>query len=191
MDFLIVGLGNPGREHARQRHNIGFMAVDAMADHYRADNWKNKFSAEICTAKVTGFDVHFLKPQTYMNLSGDAVAQAARFFKYPVERIIVLHDELDIPFCQVRVKQGGGNGGHNGLRSIDACLGTGNYWRVRLGIDHPGEKYLVTPHVLGDFTADERDKVDDLITRVTKDFSLLLNNKANDFTRKVNVAETK
>jgi PTH1 family peptidyl-tRNA hydrolase len=185
MDFLIVGLGNPGREHAQQRHNVGFMVVDRMAERWRADNWKNKFSGEICAATIQKHQVFLLKPQTYMNLSGDSVAQAARFYKIPVDKIIVLHDELDIPFSAVRIKQGGGNGGHNGLRSIDSCMGNANYWRVRIGIDHPGEKYLVTPHVLGNFFAEEQEVMDKVLDGLAEHIGMMLNGKPNDLAKKL------
>jgi PTH1 family peptidyl-tRNA hydrolase len=185
MDFLIVGLGNPGREHAHQRHNVGFMALDRMAERWRADNWKNKFSGEICAATIQKHQVFLLKPQTYMNLSGDSVAQAARFYKIPVDKIIVLHDELDIPFASVRVKQGGGNGGHNGLRSIDACMGSTNYWRVRIGIGHPGEKYLVTSHVLGNFYTEEQDDIQKVLDGLADHIGMVLNGKPNDLAKKL------
>lgn len=185
MDFLIVGLGNPGREHAQQRHNVGFMAVDRMAERWRADNWKKKFSGDICAATIQKHSVFLLKPQTYMNLSGDSVEQAARFYKIPVDKIIVLHDELDIPFASVRVKQGGGHGGHNGLRSIDACMGNANYWRIRIGIGHPGEKYLVTPYVLGNFHDDERDTMDKILDGLADHIGLMLQGKPHDLTKKL------
>lgn len=185
MQYLIVGLGNPGRVHAGQRHNVGFMAVDQIADHWKAESWKNKFSGEITQATIQGVQVLLQKPHTFMNLSGDAVAQAARFYKIPPQNIIALHDELDIPFAQIRVKQGGGAGGHNGLRSMDACLGTANYWRVRIGIDHPGEKYLVTPHVLGNFTGDERTELDNVLSKLAKDIGLLVTGKQQDLMRRL------
>lgn len=185
MDFLIVGLGNPGREHVQQRHNVGFMAVDRMAERWRADNWKSKFSGDICAATIQKHSVFLLKPQTYMNLSGDSVAQAARFYKIPIDKIIVLHDELDIPFASVRVKQGGGHGGHNGLRSIDACMGNANYWRIRIGIGHPGEKYLVTPYVLGNFHDDERDTMDKILDGLADHIGLMLQGKPHDLTKKL------
>jgi PTH1 family peptidyl-tRNA hydrolase len=185
MDFLIVGLGNPGREHAHQRHNIGFMAVDRLADRWRADNWKTKFSGEFTSATIQKHSVFLQKPHTFMNLSGEAVAQAVKFYKMPVDKVIVLHDELDVPFGDVRIKQGGGNGGHNGLRSLDALLGSPNYWRVRLGIGHPGEKYLVTPHVLGNFMGDEHDTVERLLNGVAEHIGMLLNGKPNDLIKKL------
>lgn len=185
MQYLIVGLGNPGREHADQRHNVGFMAVERIAEQWKADSWKHKFSGEVTQATIQGVQVLLQKPHTYMNLSGDAVAQAARFYKIPPQNIIALHDELDIPFAEIRLKQGGGAGGHNGLRSMDACLGTANYWRVRIGIDHPGEKYLVTPHVLGNFTSDERAKMDELLGKLAKDISLLVSGKPQDLQRRL------
>lgn len=185
MDFLIVGLGNPGREHALQRHNIGFMAADALAERWRADNWKTKFSGEFTSATIQKHNVFLQKPHTFMNLSGEAVAQAMRFYKIPADKVIVLHDELDIPFGQARIKQGGGNGGHNGLRSMDALCGSSNYWRIRLGIGHPGEKYLVTPHVLGNFTGEEREEVDKMLALLAENFGMILNGKPNDLIKKL------
>ncbi len=188
MQFLIAGLGNPGREHADQRHNIGFMAADQLHAQWRGDSWKNKFDSELTQITIQNTPVLLQKPQTYMNLSGDAVASASRFYKIPSERIIVLHDELDIAFGETRIKQGGGNGGHNGLRSIDERLGTVNYWRVRLGIGHPGEKYLVTPHVLGDFFADEEPVVKTWLDALARNFGLMLSGKANDLQRRLKPA---
>ncbi len=190
MQYLIVGLGNPGREHAGQRHNIGFMALDRLHDMWRGDNWKAKFDGEIAAASIQNNAVLLLKPQTYMNNSGQSVAQAARFYKIPVENVIVLHDELDVPFGETRIKQGGGNGGHNGLRSMDALVGI-NYWRVRLGIGHPGQKHLVTPHVLGNFVPEEETRVDEWLTQLSKDFSLMLSGKQNDLQRRLKPAVPK
>ena len=153
---LLVGLGNPGAEHARQRHNIGFMAVDALASHCGPLNWQGKFHGLFATGTLAGHKLLFLKPQTYMNRSGLSVGEACAFYKIPAAQVIVLHDDLDLPPGKIRIKRGGGHGGHNGLKSCDAAIGP-DYKRIRLGIGHPGRKELVTPYVLDDFTAGERD----------------------------------
>jgi PTH1 family peptidyl-tRNA hydrolase len=153
--WLIAGLGNPGPEYAATRHNIGFMAIDALADTLRVSNFSKKFQGEITEANCAGERVLLLKPMTFMNLSGQSVQAASAFYKIPPEQIIVLHDELDLPVSKLRIKQGGGNNGHNGLRDIDRCLGD-NYWRIRLGIGHPGDKHHVHSHVLNNFSVNER-----------------------------------
>jgi len=147
---LIVGLGNPGSKYAGNRHNIGFMALDAMAERHRLPGWKKRFQGFATDGEIDGERVVLLKPQTYMNESGRAVGEAARFLKIATGDIIVLHDELDLDPGKLKVKSGGGNAGHNGLRSITAHLDN-EYLRVRLGIGHPGHKDLVSNYVLNDF----------------------------------------
>ena len=136
---------------ARQRHNIGFMAVDALAARHGFGPWRQRFKGVVAEGAIGGVKVMALKPMTYMNDSGAAVQAAAGFFKLPVDAITAFHDELDLAPGKVRVKRGGGAAGHNGLRSMDRMLGTPEYWRVRLGIGHPGHKDRVLGHVLGDF----------------------------------------
>ena len=152
--LLFVGLGNPGREHAAQRHNIGFMAVDAIAARHGAPPFRARFQGQVSELPLGGDRVVLLKPETYMNESGRSVGEAARFYKLALKDIVVFHDELDIAPGTVRVKTGGGNAGHNGLRSITALLGN-DYRRVRLGIGHPGIKELVLGYVLGAFAKGE------------------------------------
>jgi PTH1 family peptidyl-tRNA hydrolase len=147
---LIVGLGNPGEKYARNRHNVGFMAVERIASRHRLGPWKRKFQAVAADGEIDGEKVLLLAPQTYMNESGRAVGEAARFLKVDLADIIVLHDELDLAPGKIRFKVGGGNAGHNGLRSITAHLGN-DYARVRIGIGHPGQKELVHSWVLNDF----------------------------------------
>jgi PTH1 family peptidyl-tRNA hydrolase len=147
---LLVGLGNPGDKYAKHRHNIGFMALERIADRHRFAPWRSKFHARVTEGDIDGERVVLLMPQTYMNESGRAVQEAARFYKVDDGDIYVLHDELDLVPGKVRVKKGGGNAGHNGLRSITANR-SNEYWRVRLGIGHPGHKDLVHNWVLGDF----------------------------------------
>ena len=151
---LVVGLGNPGGRYARNRHNIGFMGIDAIARRHRAAGFRNRFKGELAEASIGGERVLLLKPQTFMNASGESVGEAARFFKLLLSDIIVIHDEIDLRPGKMRVKRGGGNAGHNGLRSIDALLAP-DYWRVRIGVGHPGVKELVQPYVLQNFSGEE------------------------------------
>ena len=155
MPTLIVGLGNPGPEYAGHRHNVGFMAVDALAAACGPLNWQGKFHGLWAAGQLEGHKLLFLKPQTFMNRSGLSIGEACAFYKLPPQQVIVLHDELDLPPGKIRIKRGGGHGGHNGLKSCDAAIGA-DYKRIRLGIGHPGRKEMVTGYVLGDFTAAER-----------------------------------
>jgi PTH1 family peptidyl-tRNA hydrolase len=147
---LLVGLGNPGGAYAWNRHNIGFMAADVFVRRHSFAAWRSKFHGQLTEGNLDSNRLLVLKPETFMNLSGQSVAEAARFHKLTLDQVIVIHDDLDLAPGKVRIKQGGGAGGHNGLKSIDAHLGNG-YWRVRLGVGHPGHKDLVTPWVLGNF----------------------------------------
>lgn len=153
--LLWVGLGNPGSEHARQRHNIGFMALDEIARRHRFPPWKKQFKGETTTGSIGLARVLLLKPMTYMNLSGDAVQAAAAFHKIAPAAITAWHDELDLAPGKIRVKRGGGTAGHNGLRDMQRAMATADFARVRLGIGHPGDKARVTGHVLGNFAKDE------------------------------------
>ena len=159
---LFVGLGNPGREHARQRHNIGFMAVEALAAEHGFGPWRRRFQGEVAEGRIGTEKVLLLKPQTYMNRSGQSVGEAARFYKLGSEDVVVFHDELDLAPGKLRVKRGGGHAGHNGLRSVHAHLGA-DYARVRLGIGHPGHKDRVTGYVLQDFAKADANWLDDLM----------------------------
>ncbi|MDP2697197.1 aminoacyl-tRNA hydrolase [Thalassospira sp.] len=154
--FLVVGLGNPGSGYAGNRHNIGFMAADEIVRRHSFGPWRKKFQGQLAEGTIAGHKVLVLKPETFMNNSGQSVGEALRFYKIPVEDVIVLHDELDLPPGRLRVKRAGGHGGHNGLRSIDAHCGK-EYRRVRLGIGHPGDKARVHGYVLGDFAKSEQD----------------------------------
>ena len=147
---LFVGLGNPGAKYARNRHNVGFMAVDRIAVEHGAGPWRKKFQGQVAEATIAGEKVLLLKPETYMNESGRSVGEAARFLKVPIGDIVVLYDEIDLAPGKLKVKVGGGNAGHNGLRSISAHLDN-DYVRVRIGVGHPGQKDLVANYVLNDF----------------------------------------
>jgi peptidyl-tRNA hydrolase, PTH1 family len=184
---LFVGLGNPGPRYAKNRHNIGFMAADAIARVHNAGPWRRRFQGETAEATIGGEKVLILKPETYMNESGQSVAQAQRFFKIPLDDVTVFFDELDLPPAKLRVKLGGGNAGHNGLRSITAHCGNA-FRRVRLGIGHPGHKALVQPHVLGDFAKSEEPWVDDLTRAVADNAALLVANDDAGFQNKVHLA---
>ena len=159
---LFVGLGNPGAKYAANRHNIGFMALDRIAADHGFAPWKSAFKAQVAEGRLGSRKVLLLKPQTFMNLSGEAVQAAAAFYKIPPEDITVFHDELDLAPGKMRLKQGGGHAGHNGLRSIHAHLGEA-YGRVRLGIGHPGHKDRVAAYVLHDFAKADGDWLDDLM----------------------------
>ena len=157
---IIVGLGNPGSQYEDTRHNAGFWFVDELARQnggtFKADK---KYHGDICEIQLAGNIVRLIKPNTFMNRSGQAVASLANFFKIPAENILVAHDELDFPVGKTRLKLGGGHGGHNGLRDIIAKLGNKNFMRLRIGIDHPGSSELVTGYVLGKPQKKERDLI--------------------------------
>jgi PTH1 family peptidyl-tRNA hydrolase len=154
--LLWVGLGNPEPGMALQRHNIGFMALDVIAIRHGFGPWRPRFKGLVAEGRIGTEKVLALKPMTYMNLSGQSVQQALSFFKIEPPALTVFHDELDLVPGKMRVKRGGGAAGHNGLRSIDQLIGTPDYWRVRLGIGHPGHKDRVTGYVLGDFAAADK-----------------------------------
>lgn len=157
---LIVGLGNPGAKYARNRHNIGFMAVDQIASDHGFSPWRSKFQGQIAEGRIGATKVTLLKPETFMNLSGQSVGEAMRYLKVAPDDIIVFHDELDLAPGKVRLKTGGGHAGHNGLRSIHGHIGP-DYDRVRLGIGHPGHKDAVAGYVLRDFAKADADWLDD------------------------------
>ena len=162
--WLVVGLGNPGREYARNRHNVGFMVIDEIAEATSADSFRSKFSGEMARTSFKDEDALLLKPMTYMNLSGDCVQPCAAFFKIPAERIIVIHDELDVPFGELKLKLGGGHAGHNGLRSLMGRI-KGDFGRVRVGIGRPPASFRgdVADFVLQDFTSDEHDTLPKIV----------------------------
>jgi PTH1 family peptidyl-tRNA hydrolase len=169
---LIVGLGNPGPRYARNRHNVGFMAIEAIARRYGFPAFRSRFKGELSEGNIAGERRLLLRPQTFMNASGESVLAAMSFYKIVPGDIAVIHDELDLRPGKVRVKRGGGSAGHNGLRSIDAMIGA-DYWRVRIGIGHPGIKELVHGHVLSDFHKVDLKWVEPLIQAVADAAPLL------------------
>ena len=187
--WLIVGLGNPGDKYAGNRHNIGFMVADELADEYGFPAYKSKFQGEVSEGRIEGEKVLLLKPLTFMNESGQSVGKAAKFYKIAPERIIVLHDELDLEPSKVRTKRGGGVAGHNGLKSIRAHMGTADFWRVRLGIGRPesraGDKNKVSNYVLSDFAKSEQGWVEVLRDAVARYIPLMLSGNDGDFMTRV------
>ena len=163
---LFVGLGNPGAKYARNRHNIGFMALDTLAADHGFGPWRTKFQGEVAEGRLGTEKVWLLKPTTYMNNSGQSVGEAMRFWKVDLSDLTVFHDELDLAPGKVRVKQGGGHAGHNGLRSIHAHMGA-EYERVRLGVGHPGHKDRVSGYVLSDFAKAEEGWLDDVLRGIS------------------------
>ncbi len=162
--WLFVGLGNPGREYKSNRHNAGFMALDAVQDGFPVFGaYRSKFQGQVSEGRLGNQKILLLKPETYMNNSGQSVKAAAQFYKIETENIIVFHDELDIDSGAVRIKQGGGNAGHNGLKSMQAHLGTADFWRVRIGIGRPSHKGAVSDYVLDNFSKEEHKYLDPLI----------------------------
>ena len=185
--LLLVGLGNPGSGYSKNRHNIGFMAADEIVRRHSFGPYQSKFQGRLSRGVLAGETVLVLKPETYMNDSGRSVGEACRFFKIPPEDVVVLHDELDLPPGRMRIKKGGGHGGHNGLRSIDAHIGK-EYRRIRLGIGHPGDKDRVSGYVLSDFAKGEQDWLEKLIDAVAASVPLLADGKDQNFMNKVALA---
>ena len=169
---LFVGLGNPGENHSKNRHNIGFMVVDAIVNRYGGTPWKKKFQGLVSEVTLNREKLIFLKPSTYMNLSGQSVSDASRFFKLPGTEVCVFHDELDLPFLKIKTKIGGGHAGHKGLRSIQQHLGP-DYFRVRLGIGHPGDKAKVASYVLSNFPKNSEADLSFLLEAVAEGFCQL------------------
>jgi len=185
--WLVVGLGNPGREYTHNRHNIGFMVVDEIARRARVDGFRVKFGAEVVSGEVAGQKVVLLKPMEFMNVSGRALQRTAAFYQVEPKQIVVVHDEIDLPLGTVRIKNGGGHAGHNGLRSIVQELGSSDFVRVRCGVGRPGGRAgNVVGHVLGDFGKSEKTEADimiqegaDAVTDVIARGPLLAMNKYN------------
>jgi PTH1 family peptidyl-tRNA hydrolase len=182
--LLFAGLGNPGAKYANNRHNVGFMAADAIARRHSFSPWSRKFQAEIAEGKLAGEKVILIKPQTFMNLSGQSVGEAMRFYKLEPSAVTVFYDEIDLSAGKVRVKIGGGTGGHNGIRSLDQHIGK-DYRRVRIGIGHPGIKELVHGHVLGDFAKADKEWLDVLLDAIAESAELLAKGDGSSFMNRV------
>jgi PTH1 family peptidyl-tRNA hydrolase len=184
---LFVGLGNPGSGYVGNRHNVGFMAVQAIAKRHDIAPWRRRFQGVTVEGELGGEKVMLLLPGTYMNESGRAVGEAVNFYKLGLPDVVVFHDELDLPPAKLRVKIGGGNAGHNGLRSITSHIGN-DYRRVRIGIGHPGDKNLVERYVLMDFAKDERGWVETMVDAIADNAPLLAKGEDASFQNKVHLA---
>ncbi|MEM7206913.1 MAG: aminoacyl-tRNA hydrolase [Pseudomonadota bacterium] len=189
---LIVGLGNPGSEYAETRHNAGFWLVDEIA---RTDRQtfasETRFHGDVATTQIGARKVRLLKPTTFMNRSGQSVATMARYFKIPVENVLVVHDELDLSAGDARIKFGGGHGGHNGLRDMIAHFGSPNFWRIRLGISHPGHQSDVVNYVLKPPSRDDREKIDETISVILSVMPMVVDNDIQKATQKVHSRKPK
>ena len=184
--LLFVGLGNPGARYAGNRHNIGFMAVEAISKRHGFAPWRRRFQGVATEGSLDGKKTLLLLPGTFMNESGRAVAEAAKFYKIDLDEIVVLHDELELPPGKVRIKSGGGNAGHNGLRSISEYMGN-DYKRMRIGIGHPGNKDLVHSYVLSDFAKAERPWVETLCDAIADNAGILARDQDSSFQNKIHL----
>lgn len=184
---LLVGLGNPGPRYAGNRHNIGFMIVDAIARRHGLGPWRRRFHGYVAEGQIGGERVLLLKPDTYMNESGRAVGAAVQFYKLDIGEVIVFHDEIDLRPAKLRVKTGGGSAGHNGLRSVSAHIGN-DYRRVRVGVGHPGMRELVEYYVLQDFAKAERPWVEVLCEAIADNANLIAQGQDASFQNKVHLA---
>lgn len=185
--FLIVGLGNPGAEYAGTRHNVGFMVADGLYEKYNFGPFKSKFDGLIAEGSIAGEKILLLKPQTYMNLSGNSVVKAANFYKILPSNIIVMHDDMDLPCGKIKAKNGGGAGGHNGLKSIDAAI-TPNYNRIRLGVGHPaGSGEVVVNHVLSRFSKADTALVADNIDLIVDSIDILIKEGIAAYSNKIGI----
>lgn len=182
--LIIAGLGNPGSKYAANRHNIGFMAADEIVRRHAFGPWKKRLKAEVSEGLLNGQRAIAIKPQTFMNESGQSVGEVLRFYKLEPENLVVIYDELDLQPGKLRIKTGGGHGGHNGIKSIDAHCGK-DYRRMRLGIGHPGSKERVTGHVLGDFSKSDHDWLNPLLEAVAEHAPLLCEGNDANFMNKV------
>ncbi len=184
--LIIAGLGNPGAKYEGNRHNIGFMAVDRIHQRWRFPSWRKNFQSEVAEGTIDGERVLLMKPQTFMNESGRAVGEAVRFLKLAPTDVVVVHDELDLPAGKLRMKTGGGHGGHNGLRSITSQI-TDGYRRMRLGIGHPGQKELVHAHVLSDFHKADAIWLDPLLDTVAANIDDLVRGRDDTFGNRIHL----
>ena len=171
--FLICGLGNPGKEYINTRHNIGFALIDKLIDFYNFDPLKKDSKKEIFKGIINNYSCFLLKPLNFMNLSGQPIRDVMNFYKIEKNKLFIIHDDLDLELGKVKVKLGGGNAGHNGLSSIDAMIGN-DYYRIRVGIDHPGEKHLVSNYVLNKFNETEMEIINKQLENITQNFETVL-----------------
>ena len=185
--LVFAGLGNPGERYARQRHNVGFMAADAIHRRHSFSPWTKKFQALVSEGRLGSDRVLLVKPQTYMNESGQAVGEALRFYKLEPSAVTVFYDEIELPAGKIRVKTGGGAAGHNGIRSLDQHLGK-DYRRVRIGIGHPGIKEMVMPHVLSDFAKADHEWLDPLLDALADNAAMLVEGDENGFMNRMSLA---
>ena len=184
--FLLIGLGNPGNEYVDTRHNVGFMVLDNIVERHNFSSYNKKYDAFVVTGNIAGEKVIAVKPQTFMNKSGISIAKFVNFYKIPLQNVIVIYDELDLSTGKVRVKSGGGNGGHNGLKSIDSNIGK-EYTKVRIGISHPGNKDKVSGYVLSKFNTDERIIIDSVNEQIATYIELLIQKNQNEFMNKISI----
>ena len=185
--LLLAGLGNPGPKHAGNRHNIGFMAADAIARRHSFSPWSKKFQGLVAEGNLAGEKIILIKPQTFMNLSGQSVGEALRFYKLDPSTVTVFYDEIDLAAGKVRVKVGGGSGGHNGIRSLDQHIGK-NYRRVRIGVGHPGAREMVHGHVLGDFAKADREWLEPLLDAIADNAAMIVKGDDSGFMNKASLA---
>ncbi len=171
--FLICGLGNPGKEYINTRHNIGFNLVDKLVSFYNFTPYKKDSKKEIYKGLIDNNSCLLMKPLSFMNLSGPPIREVMNFYKLEKNKLFVIHDDLDLELGKVKIKLGGGNGGHNGLTNVDEIIGN-DYYRIRIGIDHPGEKYLVSKYVLNKFSENEMKIINDQLNKISKNFDILL-----------------
>ena len=183
---LIVGLGNPGPKYEHTRHNVGFMAADEIVRRHGFRGWRDKFSGALAEGEIAGERTLVLKPMTFMNDSGKSVGPMAQFYKITPADVMVIHDELDLAPGKVRVKRGGGAAGHNGLRSIDQHLGN-DYWRIRVGIGHPGARELVLSYVLQNFAVEDAAWLEPLLPAMAEAMPLIVEGKESQFMSKIGV----
>ncbi|TPM25061.1 aminoacyl-tRNA hydrolase [Mesorhizobium sp. B2-3-5] len=185
--LLFAGLGNPGAKYASNRHNVGFMAADAIARRHSFSPWSKKFQGLIAEGMLGGEKVILIKPQTFMNLSGQSVGEALRFYKLEPSALTVFYDEIDLAEGKLRIKTGGGAGGHNGIRSIDGHVGN-TYRRVRIGVGHPGVKEMVQHHVLGDFAKADREWLEPLLDAIADNAAMIVKGDESGFMNKAALA---
>jgi PTH1 family peptidyl-tRNA hydrolase len=182
--MLFVGLGNPGSQYEKNRHNVGFMAVSRIVENHNFSPWKNKFQGSISNGLLRNQKIIILKPNTFMNLSGQSVGEVIRFYKIPSSKVIVFHDEIDFPLGKLKFKSGGGHAGHNGLRSISEHIGS-DYIRIRIGVGHPGNKNAVANYVLGDFSKVEQETITQILKVISTEAPDLTLENTTDFGKSI------